>query len=82
MNMTDKKCRNCFFGYPIDGGERAECHASRPTITRGHFPIVRGCDYCSFWTDEKTMEHPFLIPLNGLTCLKIEKPDITEKRGE
>ena len=80
MNTTDKKCRNCFFGYPIDGGERAECHASRPTITRGHFPIVRGCDYCSFWADEETLDRPlsfakFYTSLNVTT-------NGDEERGE
>ena len=26
MNTTNRKCRNCFFGYPIDGG--AACRTS------------------------------------------------------
>ena len=82
MNMTDKKCRNCFFGYPIDGGELAECHAPCPTRRKDPFTIVRGCDYCSFWTDEKTMEHPFLIPFNGLTYYKVAAIEVADKRGE
>ena len=82
MNNTDKKCRNCFFGYPIDGGERAECHLNKPTLTRGHFPFVRGNDYCSFWTDEKTLERPFLIPVNGLTYYKVAAIEVADKRGE
>ena len=79
MNMTDKKYRNCFFGYPIDGGERAECHASRPTITRGHFPIVRGCDYCSFWTDEKTLDRPLCYARFSAT---LNNKGSDEERGE
>jgi len=64
MNNTNRKCRNCFFGYPIDGGEKAECHIARPTSHK--WPTVRGCDWCSFWTDEGTGAHPLLIPPNGL----------------
>lgn len=66
MNNTKRKCRNCFFGYPIDGGEKAECHIHRPSTQSKPFPTVRGCDWCSFWTDEETGEHPLLIPPNGL----------------
>ena len=54
MNNTNKKCRNCFFGYPLDGGEKAECHFARPTSHKQPWPIVRGCDWCSCWTDEVT----------------------------
>ena len=64
MNNTNRKCRNCFFGYPLDGGEKAECHIARPTSHK--WPVVRGCDWCSCWTDEETGEHPLLIPFNGL----------------
>ena len=56
MNTTDKKCRTCFFGYPLDGGERCECHSERPRL-KG-FSTVRASDYCSYWTDEKTLDRP------------------------
>lgn len=72
MNTTDKKCRNCFFGYPLDGGEKCECHFMRPTL-RG-FPLVRTSDYCGYWTDEKTLERPFYKPM--------PKDHGEEERGE
>lgn len=60
MNPTNKKCRNCFFGFPLDGGEKCECHVNRPSM-RGGFPVVRACDYCGYWTDERTLSRPFLF---------------------
>lgn len=82
MNPTDKKCRNCFFGYPLDGGEKFKCHVNRPTLTNGHFPIVKGCEWCSLWTDEKTLERPFIIPVNGLTYLNAPTQERKAERGE
>ena len=78
MNTTDKKCRTCFFGYPLDGGERCECHSQRPT-SKG-FPTVRASDYCSFWADEETLDRPlsfakFYTSLNVTT-------NGDEERGE
>ena len=58
MNNTNMKCRRCFFGYPLDGGEKCECHYEKP-IYRGTFPHVRGCDWCRHFTDEETLHRPF-----------------------
>ena len=77
MNTTDKKCRNCFFGYPLDGGERAECHAQRPT--QKGFPVVRISDYCSFWTDEKTLDRPLCFARFSAT---LNNEGSEEERGE
>lgn len=67
MNNTKMKCRRCFYGYPLDGGEKAECHITKPAVRGEPFPTVRGCDWCSFWTDEETGEHPLLIPPNAVS---------------
>lgn len=72
MNNTKMKCRSCFYGYPLDGGEKAECHVARPTSHK--WPIVRGCDWCSLWTDEETGEHPLLIPPNGVSLTACHIP--------
>lgn len=84
MNTTDKKCRTCFFGYPLDGGEKFKCHAKQPHMTRGTFPTVNEYDYCSFWTDEKTLDRPlsYVKYCNTLKETMVNDANGDEERGE
>jgi len=65
MNNTDMKCRTCFFGSPTDGGERYLCHVNRPI--RGGFPTIEPTDYCQYWTDEETRDHPLMFTAQDST---------------
>ncbi len=84
MNTTDKMCKNCFFGTPTENGKMCECHANRP-VSSGKFPVVRTCDYCGYWTDEKTLCRPFVYlpadPWSGLPQQGERKAGVTKKGG-
>ena len=74
MNTTGKTCANCFFGESIDmAANRYKCHVSRPTANAG-FPKVRASDFCSYWTDPKTMDRPFFYLLPNAVDLYRQRP--------
>lgn len=58
MNNTNMKCRKCFWGNPIEGCEKYECHYERP-FAKGNFPTVNDYDWCHHFTDEDTLQRPF-----------------------